>query len=238
MAADEQAGDASAGGPAAGGTAAGSVTDNGPGDDPWRSGWQPALVVLTIAAIQMLLPDIVTIGPRWLIPSIELLGAPGVLILLRMTGDGDTIRVSVMAYMVLLIGASATNAILLLKSMLSDVSESGEQLLFAGFGVLIINVLSFALIYWQIDGGGPQDRARNPSSGTINDFQFPQQASGWHWRPQLPDYLFTAYTNIIAFSPTDTMPLTHRVKFLFTIQSSISLLTVLVTLSRAINLIN
>ncbi|MFI0432516.1 MAG: hypothetical protein ACH36H_05195 [Candidatus Nanopelagicales bacterium] len=219
-------------------TAAGQPTNGGPDDDPWRSAWQPALVVLAIAAIQMLLPDIVTIGPRWLIPSIELLGAPGVLVLLRMTGDGDTIRVSVMAYMILLIGASATNAILLLRSMLSDVSESGEQLLFAGFGVLIINVLSFALVYWQIDGGGPQDRARRPSSGVANDFQFPQQASGWHWRPQLPDYLFTAYTNIIAFSPTDTMPLTHRVKFLFTLQSSISLLTVLVTLSRAINLIN
>ena len=58
------------------------------------------------------------------------------------------------------------------------------------------------------------------------------------WQPTLPDYLFTAYTNIIAFSPTDTMPLTHRVKFLFTVQSSVSLLTILVTVSRAINLIN
>lgn len=207
-------------------------------DDPWRRAWQPALVVLAIATIQMLLPDIVTLGPRWLIPSIELLGAPGVLILLRMTGDGDTIRISVTAYMILLIGASATNAILLLLSMLTNVSEPGEELLFAGFGVLVVNVLSFALVYWQIDGGGPQERARNPAAGVVNDFQFPQQASGWDWRPELPDYLFTAYTNIIAFSPTDTMPLTHRVKLLFTIQSSISLLTVLVTLSRAINLIN
>ena len=58
------------------------------------------------------------------------------------------------------------------------------------------------------------------------------------WTPRLPDYLFTAYTNIIAFSPTDTMPLSHRAKFLFTVQSSVSLVTILVTVSRAINLIN
>jgi hypothetical protein len=58
------------------------------------------------------------------------------------------------------------------------------------------------------------------------------------WTPALPDYLFTAYTNIIAFSPTDTMPLSHRAKFLFTIRSTVSLATILVTVSRAINLIN
>ena len=68
--------------------------------------------------------------------------------------------------------------------------------------------------------------------------QFPQQASGMKWTPTLPDYLFTAYTNIIAFSPTDTMPLSHRAKLLFTLQSSVSLVTILVTVSRAINLIN
>ena len=57
------------------------------------------------------------------------------------------------------------------------------------------------------------------------------------WQPALLDYVFTAYTNIIAFSPTDTMPLSHRVKVLFAIQSSTALVTIVVTLSRAINLI-
>jgi hypothetical protein len=97
-------------------------------------------------------------------------------------------------------------------------------------------VLSFGLVYWWVDGGGPEVRMR----ATVGrwDFQFPQQAAGMTWTPTLPDYLFTAYTNIIAFSPTDTMPLSHRAKFLFTVQSSVSLLTILVTVSRAINLIS
>jgi hypothetical protein len=74
---------------------------------------------------------------------------------------------------------------------------------------------------------------------TAPDFLFPQQGmeGGASWRPALLDYLFTAYTNIIAFSPTDTMPLSHRVKVLFMIQSSTAVVTIVVTLSRAINLI-
>jgi hypothetical protein len=70
------------------------------------------------------------------------------------------------------------------------------------------------------------------------DFQYPQQASGQSdWTPLLSDYLYTAYTNLVAFSPTDTMPLTRRVKLLFTLQSAIALVTILVTVSRAINML-
>ena len=129
------------------------------------------------------------------------------------------------------------NALLLLLSLLSGTSESGVALLFAGFGVLIINVLSFGLVYWWIDGGGPGIRLAGEV--THPDFLFPQQGMEGQekWHPTLIDYLFTAYTNIIAFSPTDTMPLTHRVKALFTVQSATALLTIVVTLSRAINLI-
>lgn len=194
-----------------------------------------AAVVSAIACIQLALPDSVTVGPRWLIPSLELLGAVIIGGVWSTRKHTHNTRAMVITYLLMLIAASALNAVLLLRSLLHDVPESGQLLLFAGFGVLIINVLSFALVYWQLDGGGPGRRAR----GTEHpDFQFPQQGPGSTWLPTLPDYLFTAYTNIIAFSPTDTMPLTHRVKLLFTIQSSISLVTVLVTLSRAINLIN
>ena len=96
-------------------------------------------------------------------------------------------------------------------------------------------MLTFGLIYWWIDGGGPRRRATGQV--TVWDFQFPQQAASQKWTPALPDYLYAAYTNIIAFSPTDTMPLSHRVKALFTLQSAISLVTVLVTVSRAINML-
>ena len=215
-----------------------------------RAAWQRniihvAWVVLIIAVIQILLPDAatsgvpdaVTIGPNWLIPAIEIVGAPAVLYLLGATGTPSRrLRVASIAYLVFLVFASVLNASLLFITMLRGGVSNGRDLLFAGFGVLIINVLSFGVIYWFMDGGGPEIRHKGHVKNW--DFQFPQQASDMKWTPELPDYLYTAYTNIIAFSPTDTMPLTHRAKLLFTIQSAVSLVTITVVLSAAINLIN
>jgi hypothetical protein len=196
-----------------------------------------AAVVLAIATIQMLLPDQVTIGARWLIPAVEVIGVPAALFLLRASGaHSRRMHRAVTSYLFFLVMASVLNASLLFISMLRGEDNDGATLLFGGFGVLTINVLSFGLVYWWTDGGGPQARAAGEARNL--DFQFPQQAAGITWTPQLPDYLFTAYTNIIAFSPTDTMPLSHRAKFLFTVQSTVSLVTILVTVSHAINLIN
>lgn len=195
------------------------------------------MVVLAIATIQMLLPDAVTIGPEWLIPAIEVIGVPMALLILRATdAAARTLELGMTIYLSFLVFASVLNATLLFASMFRGVTDTGPELLFAGFGVLVINVLSFGIVYWWVDGGGPQ--RREAGTTTHWDFQFPQQASNMDWTPTLPDYLFTAYTNIIAFSPTDTMPLSHRAKLLFTVQSSVSLVTILVTVSRAINLID
>ncbi|MGI9196846.1 MAG: hypothetical protein ACR2KE_05225 [Candidatus Nanopelagicales bacterium] len=196
------------------------------------------LVVIIIVSIQLALPDVVTVGPTWLVPFIELIGIPIVGSLMFLAGKHQRlVSWTMTAFLILLVLASVMNAILLLLSLLGGFTEQGGPLLFAGFGVLIINVLSFGLVYWWIDGGGPYARA----TGTVThpDFLFPQQGMEGQedWRPGLLDYLFTAYTNIIAFSPTDTMPLSKRVKILFTVQSSTAVLTIVVTLSRAINLI-
>lgn len=195
------------------------------------------LAVLVIVAIQFSLPDSVTIGPIWLVPLLEVTGVPVVMFITARHGEiRQPGRFLVNAYLTALVAASVMNAVLLLTSLLRGAAESGSYLLYAGFAVLAANVLSFGIVYWWIDGGGPAARA-DASTAASADFLFPQQAQDMHWRPSLTDYCFTAYTNIIAFSPTDTMPLTHRVKYLFVIQSSTALLTIVVTLSRAVNLI-
>lgn len=197
-----------------------------------------ALIVVAIVALQLPLPDVVTIGPTWLIPFIELAGIPIVAGLYLIAGDGRRIVTGTMTgFLVFLVLASVMNAVLLLINLVNGYTESGAALLFAGFAVLIVNVLSFGIVYWWIDAGGPVARMENLP--VAKDFLFPQQgADGMEkWQPALLDYLFTAYTNIIAFSPTDTMPLSHRVKVLFVVQSSTAVVTIVVTLSRAINLI-
>lgn len=204
--------------------------------------WLPVpFLVVVIAVVQVLLPPSVTVGPIWLIPVIELVGIPLVWAIWHLSQtdrfpvSDEVLGKAMAAYLCFLAAASALNAALLLRTLLYDVDETPGRLLVAGFAVLAINVLTFGLIYWWLDGGGPRRRALGQASHW--DFEFPQQATGQDWTPTMIDYLFTAYTNIIAFSPTDTMPLTHRVKILFTMQSSISLVTVLVTVSRAINML-
>ena len=241
----QPAGDAAPTSSPAAGSARASNADAAPVTDVAYHGppmWLPVPgLVVIIAAIQLTLPPSVTLGPIWLIPVIELIGIP-ITIAVSLTSRRGWLAVServlgkaMAAYLCFLAAASALNAGLLLRTLLYRADETPARLLLAGFGVLFINVLTFGLIYWWLDGGGPGKRAM----GQVKkwDFQFPQQAAGQDWTPAILDYLFAAYTNIIAFSPTDTMPLSHRVKALFTMQSSISLVTVLVTVSRAINML-
>ncbi len=194
-------------------------------------------IVLVIVGLQILLPDVVTPGPAGLIVVVELCGIPLVYggQWLGLIGT-PRFRWVMNVYFFLLICAGAANAALLLVAAVADSGASGLALLFAGFGVLAINVLSFGLIYWWIDGGGPV--RRRDGRVTRWDFQFPQQQQGDDdWRAGLFDYLYVAYTNILAFSPTDAMPLTHRVKLLFMVQSAISVLTVVITVGHAINVL-
>jgi len=197
-----------------------------------------ALIVVAIVALQLPLPDVVTIGPTWLVPFIEIIGIPIVAGLYFVAGARKRIvTVTMTGFIIFLVLASVMNAILLLINLVNGFTESGAALLFAGFAVLIVNVLSFGIVYWWLDSGGPIARLTGQTDSP--DFLFPQQGmDGMQgWKPALLDYLFTAYTNIIAFSPTDTMPLSHRVKVLFIVQSSTAVVTIVVTLSRAINLI-
>lgn len=197
-----------------------------------------ALIVVAIVALQLPLPDVVTIGPTWLVPFIEIIGIPIVAGLYFVAGERKRIvTVTMTGFIIFLVLASVMNAILLLINLVNGFTESGAALLFAGFAVLIVNVLSFGIVYWWLDSGGPVARLEGRAASP--DFLFPQQGmeTMQDWKPALLDYLFTAYTNIIAFSPTDTMPLSHRVKVLFIVQSSTAVVTIVVTLSRAINLI-
>jgi hypothetical protein len=58
-----------------------------------------------------------------------------------------------------------------------------------------------------------------------------------NWQPRFQDHLYVAYTNVVAFSPTDAMPLSHRAKGLMVIQSLISLAVLVVVISRVINIL-
>ena len=88
----------------------------------------------------------------------------------------------------------------------------------------------------MLDEGGPLLRAERGRSDP--DFGFPQDAvprAGWS--PRLSDYLYVALTNAIAFSPTDTMPLTRRAKGLLAAESLVSYVVVILVVARAVNVL-
>lgn len=116
----------------------------------------------------------------------------------------------------------------------------GAQLLTSAAVVLLTNVLTFSLVFWELDSGGPVARAMEPVRKSP-DFQFPQDENPGlarpGWAPALVDYVYLSVTNSIAFSPTDAMPLTHRAKLVMGLEAGVSAVTVLVVGARAINIL-
>jgi hypothetical protein len=124
--------------------------------------------------------------------------------------------------------------------MAGSTDPTGAQLLASAAVVLLVNVITFGLVFWELDSGGPVRRALTEGR-PAPDFQFPQdenpQLAGAEWAPALNDYLYIAVTNSIAFSPTDAMPLTHRAKLFMGVESLISAVTVVIVAARAVNIL-
>jgi hypothetical protein len=136
---------------------------------------------------------------------------------------------------------SVCNALLLLAlvtSLIRTETTSGGQLLLGGMTVWATNTVAFGLWFWAFDRGGPARRfLPNPPRP---DFQFPQlenpELAEPNWRPHLVDYIYVSFTNSIAFSPTDAMPLSRWAKLLMLSESAVSAVTVLLVAARAVNI--
>ena len=114
----------------------------------------------------------------------------------------------------------------------------GGQLLFTAAAIWGTNVIVFGMCFWELDGGGPSERAR---SRRLPDLLFPQDQSADlapdQWRPRVWDYLYTSLSTATAFSPTDAMPLTLRAKVLMGVESVLSLVIVVLVTARAVNVL-
>ena len=193
-----------------------------------------AIVVVIVAAMQMVIPRAGTSFVIHPLVVFELLGLP-VLLLLRRRGEMHRrFRWTMSGYLILLVSVSVMNALTLLASVIKSSSEQPVALLFSGFTVVAINMLSFAIIYWWLDAADPAIQLAGGHEE--RDFWFPQHANAWDsWQPGFFDYVYVSFTNLLAFSPTDTQPLRTRTKVLFMIQATISTFTAVVIVGHAIN---
>jgi hypothetical protein len=152
------------------------------------------------------------------------------------TGRRRTVSLALVAS----VGLGNTLALVtLLGSILSGEEQSGGQLLLKGIAIWTTNVVAFGLWFWELDRGGPMRRAEPDPPPP--DFQFPQMddagRSRGGWYPRLVDYVYVSFTNSLAFSPTDAMPLTRRLKLAMLTEASVSSITVLLVAARAINIL-
>ncbi len=133
---------------------------------------------------------------------------------------------------------NAVALVALIGSLIGGHENSGGQLLLKGMTIWGTNVIAFGLWFWGIDRGGPV-RRRQPDPPPP-DFQFPQMenptlaAPGWH--PRIVDYIYISFTNSIAFSPIDAMPLSRRTKLLMLSESAVSAVSILLVTARSVNI--
>jgi hypothetical protein len=148
------------------------------------------------------------------------------------------VRNAGVALLGLLVASDAFGVGVLLAALAgsSAASLSAGDLLAHGADVWLSNIITFGLLFWLLDEGGPRLRVERGRSNP--DFEFPQDArrrAGWSSR--LSDYLYVSLTNAIAVSPTDTMPLTRRAKGLMAVESLISYAVVILVVARAVNVL-
>lgn len=202
--------------------------------------WPARLTVVIAIGLQFLLPDRVTAGPSWLLPALEValllglgLATPGRV--LHIPRSGALLLTAVITI------ANATSLALLIHQLLHrQGSRNGYGLITAGALIWLTNMLMFALWYWELDRGGRDRRAAGRDGPP--DFQFPQMTddsdASRAWRPEFVDYLYVSLTNAMAFSPTDTLPLTRQAKAIMGLQALVSLLTIGLVIARAVNVLH
>jgi hypothetical protein len=208
-----------------------------------ESRWPPALAILVVLVMLTVLPDHVHVLPVWVV-RLAALSVLGSMLAVGLT-TGNTLWLSIERTIIIVIaGIYVANTIVELADLIGVVTldpsvANAFSLLTSSVAVWVANVLTFSLLYWEIDRGGPYARASKSSAKP--DWVFPQPATPEdlppNWRPLFLDYLYLGYNTATAFSPTDALPLTHRAKMLMMIESTISLLTMVIVLSRAINVL-
>ncbi len=203
--------------------------------------WPASAALLVCAALYLVLPNRLSIGPRWILPVLIVLPLiPLSLRKHRHPADSPWVRRLTITLIAVINLANVASMVLLVHHLLHSHVTHGRQLIYSAIAVWITNVIVFSLWYWEVDRGGPAKRGTDVEEAP--DLQFPQmenpQLAPKNWHPTYFDYLYTAFSNGTSFAPADAMPLTLRLKFLFACESTVSLITIAIVAARAVNILN
>lgn len=197
--------------------------------------------MLVAIGLQLTLPERLTIGPTWLVPGLEAALLVGMFVATpnELKHEHARRRQVALGLTAFVSAANVYSLAALTHFLLHHDVSNGRALIGSGLLIWLTNFLIFGLWYWELDRGGPGVRAAGHDGRP--DFNFPQMNDDRvfepDWRPKFIDYLYLSLTNATAFSPTDTMPLSAMAKSVMGLQSMVSLVTIGLIVSRAVNIL-
>jgi uncharacterized membrane protein len=205
--------------------------------------WPMAITLVVAIALPLLLPPQFSLGPRWVISVIEAL----LLVTLTVADPGriDRRSAAIRAFSLVLVAVLVAGAAGFTAHLVVDLIRGGPethspgQLLRVGSIAWLYVIIAFSFLYWELDGGGPEARAR--AQPEFPDLAFPQhlnpRIAGPTWRPEFFDYLYLAFTDATALSPTDVMPVARWAKLAMAVQATACLVVLGLVIARAVNIL-
>jgi uncharacterized membrane protein len=199
--------------------------------------WHVQIAIVAVILLQLLLDSHLTVGSRYTLIIVVLeLALLALLMLTAQTAAKLIIRRTLALFLTALVTINNIISLsLVIHSLFASTNLDGRNLLISSLSIYLTNIIIFGLWYWEIEFRRDHNK---------RDFLFPQENAPEHaglhvsgWRPSFFDYLYVSITNSTAFSPTDTMPLSKRIKSLMAIQALVSLVIVVLVTARAVNII-
>ncbi|TPW92791.1 DUF1345 domain-containing protein [Schumannella luteola] len=169
----------------------------------------------------------------------------------RLSKESRWSRVASIVLAVLLLVANQFALVALIIDLLSSGDSDAGGILLMALQVWVTNVIAYAVMFWEIDRGGPVVRRRDAREKLPHaSFRFPQDedhdtvaevAAGSSktadWTPEFFDYLYFSASNSMAFSATDAMPLTRTAKALMLLESFSAFVILALVIARAVSAI-
>ena len=141
--------------------------------DPGQTGraeprWPPALAILLVLGLIAVLPHHVQLTPQWVPYLIAFAALVPMAAVSRTKADAFWLLIERRLIM-LFAAAYIVNTAAELADMIGIITLHPPEtrqisLLSSSLAIWVTNVLTFSLVYWQIDAGGPDARARGVSA--------------------------------------------------------------------------
>ncbi len=214
---------------------------------------QVRIAIIVAVLLYVFLPPRLTLGPAWIVPAV--VGVILISLVALQSASGRSarlVRTLSITSVAVLNFFNVVSVVLLINDLVNKHAHAhvltAQELLEYGGAIWLTNIIVFALWFWEFDGDGPFTRFLYPSACETPsiDFLFPQMnidraritGAPPNWRPQFLDYLYLSFTNALAVSPTDVMPITVTAKMLMLGESLISFVTVALILARSVNILS